>query len=231
MPRLPLVRRVVAVDTYCQDLANLPSLESLALTSEPIDRPMMRQILSLPKLTELEIVNCRLAAVDLGELAALDRLKKLSLQTMRLEKQQFDGLGKLTQLEELEIGACDLFHAHFRQLSSMPNLRRVDVVGGGFTSATIPHLASLTQVESLTLGSATIDLHVARHICRMPRLRELELTFCRVDEEAAECLVGMKPLQVLHLPEGFSAESQEKLQAMMGDRKVTFLDYNRVFLK
>ena len=191
MPYLPRLRSLDTTNIDWDGWSNLPALESLWWSGEPVDEATFRQLAALPKLRRLRLTRCVFSAAGLSHLRSQRSLRCLFLSGP-IDRDLMREIGRLTQLGEL------------------------DLTGGKFDPAALSHLAPLTQLETLDLCLTPVDDKTLDHLPPLANLRNLDLSGTKVTSSAIEALARRRQLRNLMVDaESFTPEERQRLEAAL----------------
>jgi Leucine-rich repeat (LRR) protein len=191
MPYLPRLRELDTTDIDWDGLSNLPALESLWWSGEPVDEATFRQLAALPKLRRLRLTRCVFSAAGLSHLRSQRSLRCLFLSGP-IDRDLMREIGQLTQLGEL------------------------DLTSFKFDPAALSHLGLLTQLETLNLCLTPVDDKTLDHLPPLANLRNLDLSGTKVTSSAIEALARRRQLRNLMLDaKSFTPEERKRLEAAL----------------
>ncbi len=128
----------------CEDLVNLPYLETLRIRE--LDLSSLHFLTSLTYLKELELTGCRFPAEELAPIAALPLLEDLTLADCALST--IAGLENARNLKRLDLSGNTL--RDLSPLASLAKLKKLQLQHNALTS--LADLAGLTGLELLDVS-------------------------------------------------------------------------------
>jgi Leucine-rich repeat (LRR) protein len=152
-------------------LAACTELTRLELRETSIDDDGLEVISRMPKLTWLDISECRLVTADgIAKLARLTGLTYLELREIKkVRDESFAELGTLTAMKELNLEATRI------------------------SSESVPTILKMSQLERLHLAGTQLDDAGFTQLAQLPALKYLDISNCEVSAETVEKLRAAKP--------------------------------------
>jgi hypothetical protein len=141
-------------------LPELPELEVLRLSGNPITGQGLEHLDRFPRLKQLDVLSCRVT--DEG-------VWHLSLAA--------------PQLERLDLGMTDISNAGLRHLERLEKLRELDLFGTAINDEAVPALTRMRSLRSIDLNYSNFtDEGVQELIDNCPDLEPVWTTGNPVDE-------------------------------------------------
>lgn len=191
-------------------IKNCAHLTFLRIKSSKISHESMREIGTLNKLKNLQLVECN--GVNELDVSGLERLENIDLTCTPIKK--LDGLNDLNELKSFVFGGCVLQQL---DVSGLDNLELIYLSGSKIDtifglnklkklksldlswSQSLKHLdlSGLKSLEKLVLNDASIEN--IEGLSKLKDLKEIELSSCQELEEID--LSGLQNLELLSLDE------------------------------
>lgn len=160
-------------DAEIASLAKLEQLEYLALDNTKVTSGVLRQLIQLPRLTELSLTGIQIR----GEL---------------------DALAELPSLQALHLDATNLTDGDVPAIAAIPELKYLDVSHTKLTANGIKKLVQANQIEDLWVEGLPIQL-AAAEIGKLSALRSLNLHNSDINDDGLSALYELRDLTALYL--------------------------------
>jgi len=157
------------------DIACLPNLTDLTLSSCDIIGPYLSELNESASLTSLNINVLTLNAQHMNGLSSLSNIKKLGMKTCTLSEDQLDVLSSLKNLESLYMESCKLTKIP-EFLFSLPNIKSIDLSGNSIRSLD-ERLVSLENLETLILKNNIIRGDIPESLNNLTQLKEVDFSY------------------------------------------------------
>jgi len=152
-------------------LADCRELTRLELRETSLDDDGLKALKTLPKLTFLDISECRLVTVDgIPELAALTGLTYLELREIKKVRDE-----------------------SFAPLAALVNLTELNLEATRITSESVPVLLKFAKLERLHLAGTQLDDAGLVQLGQLPALKYLDISNLGATEETIAKLRGARP--------------------------------------
>ncbi len=195
-----------------QDFSSLAAspLVELDLSGTNIADDGLRHIGRITTLKRLKLNDTPITDAGLAHLESLQSLEELDLSFTQLNGAGLSSIGKLQNLL-----ALDLSNTNFQSLSgwesnSLSNLLELHLRETKILDGSLQVLASLGALEYLSLGRVRVE-DTGYECLQRKQLRHLDLQ--HASSPCIPMLLRMTTLEELHLPMGFSSESQQRIRA------------------
>lgn len=180
-------------------LVKLTRLECVAIRRAAVYDRELSRLAELPRLRSLEVNAWNMTDEGVRNLAPARRLESLVLHdAWDITDQGVAELCALPRLETLEIHRATITAAGIRHLARLPELRSLALTGRHIGDDVIAPLAQLVSLERLDLSSAVISADTLLLLNALPRLRELILTD-GVTGNTAELATGLPKCKIVGL--------------------------------
>ena len=220
-----------ASDAFLAKLATLPNLQHLEMTlTEQVTQPGLQHlgqlkqlkkislhggadysagfgdnaiesISELPKLNDLEIIECGITDAGAMHLERITQLTNLRIyQEGRLTDASLEPIGKLKNLEQLDLTSRVATAAHgfmefsadgLRHLAPLKNLRVLHLAGHEVT----PESLAFPGLTSLSVGRNSVDDACAKSIAKLKQLKTLNLSYTRISDAGLAYIGTLNALQ------------------------------------
>lgn len=210
-------------DAGLRHLADLKELTYLGLYGPGISDEGFRALLSLPKLSELNLQRTQVTMRGLVQFKIARPKVKIHVQTVeprndsnepRVMSVEFDGSGQNVALHGDLVGDTEI-----HELVHLTDLRHVRIsFRNEITERGLSELSALPHLETLSLPSLTqLSNREVSAIAKLKTLKELSLWYCeQVDDQAIPDLGQMTSLSKLNIREtSISPEGRKRLQALL----------------
>ena len=158
------------------ELANLPELRLLDLSSNKLEGEIPSDLGKLSTLTELGLGGNQLSGPIPPEVSHLANLESLALLDNRLTGVLPVELGLLLNLKYLELTGNQLSGPIPAELGRLSNLRSLGLGWNDFSGPIPPELGSLTNLSWLVLGFAGLSGEIPQSLGNLTELSDISLT-------------------------------------------------------
>jgi hypothetical protein len=183
-------------DKAIESLAALPNLEGLRIWGRGnYSDDSLQKLLTLPKLTSLEIFSNRFS--DRALIAAADnpRLKILALHSPNFTDAGMQTLRQMHALEELQIDSPLLTKQSLHAVAPLKGLRVLDLPIADIDRESLAVVAGLPALKCLILRSAPVDDWMFEVLEGHPALQALFLEKSKLTEKSDRILKSLKKLE------------------------------------
>lgn len=213
-------------DAGMEKLAGLRHLESFSFVGTAMTGRAYAKFEGFTKLTRVSHRGSSLDDAGLEQLCThLPALESLSLAHAKFTDAGAPHLARLTRLKGLELGSRNATPACLKHLAGLP-LEYLQLGDGLDAPEGIALLKSLPTLRRVTLTNCTklddVGLAIAAGLTQLEQLElgELELPDDRLLRLKA--FAFLKELKLIRRPQGYPAETQAKIQAMLPGVAVKF---------
>ena len=239
-------------DAWMPNIAKLTNLKTLRFTNNgPLTDAGMEQLAGLKNLEQFSFVGTKITGRAYAKFAGFTKLTRVShrgssiddeglkelcehlpnLESISLAHAKFTDAGavhlaKLTKLKGLELGTHNATPAALKNLTKLP-LESIQL-GEGFHSAeaftivkAVPTLRKLSVTDGGKLADADLSL-----IADITQLESLSMDKLPLPDERLSALsvfARLKSLSLALRPDGYPAETQAKVKALLPEVEITFV--------
>ena len=172
-------------DAAMAQLAGLPTLATLGLTSPGIGDDGLKVLRTLPALRILSLAGSAVTDAGMATIGSLTRLEFLGLRNTRVTDAGLAQLENLTNLTALNLAETKVTDAGLAHLTKMSKLETLNLKDDAITDAGVAQIGNLRSVAGLVLtGTAVTDAGLAG-LKPLSRLTKLNLTKTAVSDEGA----------------------------------------------
>jgi Leucine-rich repeat (LRR) protein len=140
-------------------------MERLELRDSSLDDTGMEVIATLPKMSFLDISECRIVSSDgLKQIGKMTGLTLLSLWETKLDDAALNEFGGLVNLVDLDVKATKITDASIETLLKLKNLERLNVGGTQLSDESFRQLGKLPKLKYLNVANTSIGYDVMDEI-------------------------------------------------------------------
>jgi len=191
-----------------EHLAKMKKLRTLDVGFSRVNDDGFDALSSLEQLEELHIGGDKMSGLALPSLRLLPSLKRLDVNGsqrtdsgrwgLMLTDVNVDSIGALTQLEGLNIGGAIVSDVGMKALANLASLQALDLSRMEITAQGLEPVTKMSKLRRLNLWQCSrIDDKAAQHLLGMKSLETLDLGDTAVTDALLDQLIGMKSLKLL----------------------------------
>lgn len=213
-------------DAGMEKLAGLRNLESFSFVGTAMTGRAYAKFEGFTKLTRVSHRGSSLDDAGLEQLCThLPALESLSLAHAKFTDAGAPHLARLTRLKGLELGSRNATPACLKHLAGLP-LEYLQLGDGLDAPEGIALLKSLPTLRRVTLTNCTklddVGLAIASGLTQLEQLELGGLELPDVRLLRLKAFAFLKELKLIRRPQGYPAETQAKIQAMLPGVAVKF---------
>ncbi len=175
-------------------LKSMPGLRRLTLARMPlIDDEVFALIGNLKQLEYLNLDQAGLDGSMLDQLVTLEKLTELNLIGTNVGDQAMQHIGKLKNLESLDLGSTQVSDAGMERLVELPNLKGLHLSGLKLTDKAMLHVSALKQLDELFMVRVPVTDAGIEQLLQMGSLRMIGLEQTRVTQKGLARIKQMLP--------------------------------------
>jgi hypothetical protein len=157
-------------------VTQLPKIRSLTLARLPkLDDRLFSHLKLVRGLKSLNVDQATITGSELRQLASLPKLLELNLIGTRVDDEAMEKLAALTLLESLDISGTRVSDAGLMHLGSLKNLRKLNISRNALTDVGAAEISRLTQLEELLIGDNAMSDASLTQFANLSKLRSLWL--------------------------------------------------------
>jgi Leucine-rich repeat (LRR) protein len=208
------------------------NLEYLNVRGSEVTSRVFEHLANMKKLKTLDVGCSRVNDDGFDALASLDRLEELHIGGDKMTGRALPLLRLLPSLKRLDVNGSQrtdsgrwglmLTDVNVESLSALTQLEVLNMGGAMVTDAGMKALEPLVNLRTLDLSKMDITAQALEPIAKLPKLRRLNLWHSlRIDDRAAQSLMGMKTVEVLDLSD--TAVTDKLLDQLTGMKQLKTL--------
>lgn len=197
-------------DEQLDYVAQLPSLEYLALHHCPVTDFGIQKIAQLPLLKTLVVDQCDVSGACFGALRDAPALQNLTVGINSLgPENNWVALGKLTELNSLNIYVPEISSTACRELAKLPNLKSLDTGVSRMGPEFFEALKSLPRLQNLQFNMGDVSLDAWKTLAELQNLEYLGV-YGEINEDQLMALADLPSLRI------FQNDSQKLNEEIIG---------------
>lgn len=159
-----------------QHIANNLSLNRFELRDSSVDDKGLEVISNLPKVTYVDISECRLASPEgIAQLGKLTGLETLGLWETKTNDESVAAFGDLVNLKDLNLKSTSITDESLPTLMKMTKLTTLNVAGTQLGDSSFLELAKLPNLKSMNVANTSIGFDVIDELAEnYPNLQVIE---------------------------------------------------------
>jgi acetyl esterase/lipase len=173
-------------------LKDLTNLEILNVCLTAVDDEGLAHLAGLTKMRRLVVCSSKITGTGFAHLQGMKQLESINLHSSPASDAGLEAIGKLTSLRRLEIVHSKVTDAGLAHLAGLVNLRQLHVASHETTENGLPFLGQLQALEQLDVYERLASNQTLAQIQKLPRLRSLMLVVGVFDDEGVRHLAGLK---------------------------------------
>lgn len=209
-------------------IQRLTSLKKLNISHNKLQRRMfvdmcmeqpakdgMSAVVSLPRLSSLNIAYCGLSARDVVHVGKIGSLRELDVSGNSVDKKFMSVLCKLEGLELLNMNSCELSEGNIAHLRGLTTLKSLCVSQNKLSREDMMSIGTLTSLVLLNIADCRLTGGSLTQLQGLAQLCNLNVSQNRLDGEDIASIKELRNLRVL-IMRGCSVESRE-LEQLQGE--------------
>jgi hypothetical protein len=178
-----------ASDVDLIHIANLSSIEKLAVPGSPVTDAGMARLQGLNNLQNLVIFSTQIGDSGLTHITGLTTLRVLDLRETRISDAGLVSLKRLINLQDLSLAETAISDSGLAHISGLVSLRNLNLDDTRISDAGLVSLKGLTNLQRLSLDKTEVTDAGLEHLKSMNSLRFIWLRNTKVSD------IGVKELQ------------------------------------
>lgn len=163
----------------------------------PVSDAGFANLAELPHLCELSLSSTSIEDTDITQLGALTKLQSLSLARTGITDSGLEQIVSMKELRELYLSNTAITDEGVKHIRMLKELQSITLHETQITDISSSYLAELNRLTSVDLSDTAVTSQAIAELSRLPNLKKLEMNNTGVNDSAGLYLAKMDKLKEL----------------------------------